>query len=86
MSLVAGTKEVSTTSVVVAAANDQRTGIQISTDDADDVFLAFGEAAVAGSGVQLKQDVPVQIMSPICRREIRGITAANTSTVVYQEL
>ena len=81
-----GTKEVTTASILIVAANDDREGIHLATNDTDDVFLAFGEAAVAQTGVILATDVPVQITGPLARRAIYGITAANTSTVAYQEL
>ena len=82
-----GTKEVTTASILIAAANDDREGIHLTTNDADDVFIAFGETAVVQTGVILAENVPVQINNPgLCKKAIYGITAANTSTVAYQEL
>ena len=86
MTLSAGTKEVTTASILVAAANDERSGIHLSTNDTDDVFIAFGATAVVQTGVILSTDMPVQIMGPLARRAIYGITAANTSTVAFHEL
>ena len=81
-----GTKEVTTASILIAAANDAREGVHLATNDTADVFIAFGEAAVVDNGVILAENVPVQIMGPLARRAIYGITGSGTSTVAYQEL
>ena len=85
-----GTKEVTTASILIVAANPDREGIHLATNDTDDVFLDFPATgvglAVVQTGVILATDVPVKIMGPLARRAIYGITAANTSTVAFQEL
>jgi len=81
-----GTKEVTTASILIVAADNEREGIHIATNDTDDVFLGFGTDAVVQSGIVLATDVPIVVHGPLARRAIYGITAANTSTVAYQEL
>ena len=72
---------------VIVAANATRLYISLVNDSANTIWLAFGAAAVVGSGTRLNANGGALVMGAngLSRQDIRGIALVAGSNVTVQE-